>query len=363
MTLEGKGFFIWRIPNCENGDPDAIATLADDAQLTHVLIKIADTIYSYNIYDGVDKVPPVADALRAKDIEVWGWHYVKGNDPLGEANKAIERVQQLALDGYVIDAESEYKESGKAQAATIFMNRLRDALPDTSIALCSYRYPSYHPQLPWREFLEKCDYNMPQVYWLQAHNSGDQLRRSVREFQEMTPFRPIIPVGAAFKEHGWKPTPGEVLEFLDTAKILNLTAANFYSWDSCRTYLPDVWTAIHDYVWSPTQPGDITVQYIASLNTRDPDQLVSLYNQHAVHITSNRTIQGHTALRSWYQTLFTQLLPEASFTLTSTSGTGNSRHFSWTATSNLGNVNNGNDTFGLINGKITYHYSFYNITP
>ena len=363
MVLQGKGFFIWRTIACENGDPNAIASLAAEANLSHVLIKVADTYFSYNIYNGVDAVPPIADALRARGIQVWGWHYVKGYNPIAEANKAIERVHQLDLDGYVIDAESEYEEAGKAEAAKTFMSRLRTSLPDTPVALSSYRYPSYHPQVPWRDFLEKCDYNMPQVYWMQAHNAGDQLNRSVNEFQAMTPSRPIIPTGAAFKEAGWMPYPSEVLEFLQTAKSLNLKAANFYSWDSCRAYLPDVWETIRDYPWTtaPT-PLDITQQYIDALNTHDPEKVVGLYNPNAVHVTASRTIQGTAAIRIWYQSLLRSLLPNDTFKLSSFSGSGSSRHFTWTAKSSQGKVNNGNDTFGLVNGKISYHYSFFTIT-
>jgi hypothetical protein len=38
-TIYGKGFYIWKIPNCEGGDPAAIATVAQQAGLQHVLIK------------------------------------------------------------------------------------------------------------------------------------------------------------------------------------------------------------------------------------------------------------------------------------------------------------------------------------
>lgn len=362
-SLQGKGFFIWKIPNCENGDPQAIAALAQEARLTHIVIKIADGVRSYNIYEGVDLVPPVARKLKDLGIKIYGWHYIRGDNPLGEANKAIERVQALQLDGYVIDAEAPYKERGKAAAASKFMKRLREDLPDTPIALSSYRFPSYHPQLPWREFLEGCDFIMPQVYWMFSHNAGEQLTRSVRELQSLTPQRPIIPTGAAFKERGWKPEPTEVVEFLETARRLNLPAANLYSWDSCRAHLPDVWKMSSDYDWfHPPTPGDITEQYIEALNTRDPDQVLKLYNSNAVHITAARTVQGYGDMRIWFQALLFSLLPNAQFVHTGFFGTGNSRHLTWTATSDMGAVHNGNDTFGLYKDKITYHYSFFTIT-
>jgi hypothetical protein len=363
MILQGKGFFIWQIPNCENGDPQAIARLAKEAQLSHVIIKIADTIFSYNIYAGVDRAPAVVEALREQGIQVWGWHYVKGDDPLREANKAVARVKELDLDGYVIDAEAEYKQPGKARAAARFMNELREGLPEKPVALSSYRYPSYHPQLPWREFLEKCDFNMPQVYWMNATNPGDQLKRSVGEFQALAPFRPVIPTGSAFKERGWGSRSNEVVAFLEAAQSLNLAAANFYSWDACRTFLPELWEPICNYPWGATsQAPDITTQFINALNTRDPAQVAALYSATAVHVTGERTVQGQAAIQVWYQTLFNQALPEAAFALTGFSGSGNSRHFTWTATSSESNVHNGNDTFGLVNEKVVYHYSFFTVT-
>ena len=95
MTLTGKGFFIWKVKGCENGSPTAITELAGQANLSHVLIKIADGSYSYNVEpDGRDLVTPVVQSLHAAGIQSWGWHYIYGDDPIGEANKAIQRIQQ-----------------------------------------------------------------------------------------------------------------------------------------------------------------------------------------------------------------------------------------------------------------------------
>ena len=103
MSLQGKGFFLWKIKNCEGGNADRIAKKAKKAGLSHVLIKIANGIYSYN-YDWnlkIDLVSPVVKALRSKGIQVWGWHYVYGNQPLSEARIAVRRIQELDLDGYL----------------------------------------------------------------------------------------------------------------------------------------------------------------------------------------------------------------------------------------------------------------------
>lgn len=364
MALQGKGFFIWKIPDCEGGNPTAIANAAVAAKFTHVLIKIADGNYSYNYNrtTKVDLVPPVAQALRAKGIQVWGWHYVYGYDPAGEARIAVQRIKDLNLQGYVIDAEGEYKQSGRETAARKFMTDLRASLPNLPIALSSYRFPSYHPQLPWKAFLEKCDYNMPQVYWEQAHNPADQLARSVRELTAITPSRPVIPTGPAYGTGGWAPTTGDITNFMNKARELNLSAVNFFSWDECRAGHQALWETIASYSWGTGPvPKDIVEQYIDALNTRDPSIMASLYTQSAVLITAARTIQGTGAIIEWYTTLFSQLLPRGIFKLTGYSGSGSTRHFTWTATSDKGRVTNGSDTFGLLNGKVAYHYSFFTI--
>lgn len=365
MTLQGKGFMIWQIARCEGGNADAIANAAQAAGLTHVLIKIADGPYAYNKdkTTGRDLVPPVVQALRSKGIRVWGWHYVYGANPAGEAQIAVRRVQELGIEGYVIDAEVEYKQPGMDAAARRFMSDLRSALPNFPVALSSFRFPSYHPQLPWKDFLDKCDFNMPQVYWQAAHNAGAQLRRSVREFQGLTPYRPVIPTGPVYKVGDWAPTPVDVIEFMDTARALNLPSANYFEWYYGRTILKPVWDAIAAYPWSayPTPP-DITEQYITALNSHDANAVASLYSPQAVHITAAQTVQGADAIRNRFSNFFNQVLPNATFSLTGSSGTGNSRHFTWEARSSTSAVRNGNDTFGLLNGKIAYHYSYFTIT-
>ncbi|HSB65215.1 MAG TPA: hypothetical protein VLD65_01475 [Anaerolineales bacterium] len=366
MTLEGKGFFTWKIPNCEKGDANLIASHARNAGLTHVVVKVADgpTIYNGTWGDPKDYTTPVVSALRANGIQVWGWHYLYGNNPTGEANAAITRIRQYHLDGYVIDVEKEYKDSGKQAAARKFMSAMRSACPNLTIALSSYRYPSLHPQIPWKEFLEKCDLSMPQVYWMKAHNPGDQLARSVREFQTKKPPLPVVPTGAAFKEFGWQPTEAEVLEFMRKAKELNLSAVNFWEWSDARSgNLPGVWDLIRKYNWSERNaPKDICVRLIDAMNNHDVEKIISLYAAPAVHISPRQTSQGIDNLRIWYTQLFTDILHQGKFTLGTYSGKGASRHFTWTASSSKGFVRNGSDTLGINHEKINYHYSYFTVT-
>ncbi len=358
--LKGKGYYIWKLSACENGNPLAIAHTAHQAGLTHVLIKIANGIYDYN-YDpssGYDLVGPVADALHAKDITVWGWHYVYGDLPKDEAKAAIRQINRLPLDGYVIDAEGEYK--GKYTPCRIFMQDLRSALPDYPIALSSYRYPKYHMDLPWTDFLNGCDFNMPQVYWEQSHNPGAQLDRCITEFQTIiTPSRPIIPSGAAYCAGGWCPTQADIIEFMDRAVTKGLDAVNFWSWDYCRNKLPLIWDTIANYNWpsAPNPEKSVAEKYIEYLNLRTTDQILELYDDQAVHINHTRTIQGKHLLRTHYQEFLANISGSALFKLNTETGNDETRHISWEIFEGSTSIASAEETIGLSNQKIIYHYS------
>ena len=367
MMLTGKGMMIWKIPSCESGNASAIAKVAAAAGFSHVLIKIANDTRPYNVDgSGRDLIPPVVDALRTKGIQVWGWHYVYGYDPVGEAKIAIAQTRKFALDGYVIDAEVEYKLAGRETVARTFMSELRKGIPSTPVALCSFRWPTYHRTFPFSAFLEKCDLNMPQVYWMQAHNPDYDLKRCVSEFKSLTPFRPIVPTGPAYGEGGWYPSASEVKTFLDTARTLDLKAANFYSWDYSRLHLVPVWDEIARYNWpaqgTPQVPSaDPVTGIFEALNSMQFDPMLDLYAANAVLVTPQQTIQGNTNIRAFYGQMLTNLLNDGDFRIISKEKKDNTIHYTWTCNSKRGIVTDGKDTIGIKDGKIIYHYCYFTI--
>lgn len=246
MLPLGKTFFMWKLIYCEGGNPEAIASTAANAGLTAVYFKIANGKYPYNVSADI---PAIVAALRDYGISVWGWHYIYLNEPEAEADIAIQRTNQFDLDGYIIDAEGECK--NKPTQTVRYMNRLSAGL-NVPIVLCSYRYPSLHRELSWRSFLEKCNGVMPQVYWAGSNNPEYQLRRCFQEYNELysslnIPPLPMHPVGAAYREFGWQPTVGEILEFMNTAASLQLPGCSFWEWWFARERIPEFWAAISDY--------------------------------------------------------------------------------------------------------------------
>jgi len=249
--IGNKGMYIWNVRNTEGGNPGTIARLAVEAGLSHVLVKIADGTGTLNVRDGIDQARFVIDALRGVGVTVWGWQYVYGHNPAGEADIAIRRCLELSVDGFVVNAEVEYKHRPRQAAA--YMSRLRNGVGGLPIGLSTYRFPSFHREFPFNQFLELCDVNMPQVYWMQASNAGAQLRASIAEYRgSQFVQRPIIPTGAAFREHGWQPTPGQVREFLTVAKEL-CAGANFWVWEHTRR-IPELWDEIQSFNWAVTVP-------------------------------------------------------------------------------------------------------------
>lgn len=370
--LTGKGWFIWQVSRCEHGSASTIAEKAAAAGLSHVVIKVVDRTYAYGLnWLGKDLVAPVAEALKACGIQVWGWQYVYGEQPVDEARAAIRRANQLRLDGYVIDAEGEYTQPGMAAAAHTFMANLKAGLPaEMPVALSSYRFPSLHPQLPWAAFLEHCDLSMPQVYWQGAHNSAIQLSRSLAEMNDPklvgTP-RPVVPTGSAYGTGDWTATADDVQKFLAASQQAKLPAANFYSWDFGA--VPDnheLWNAVATYDWqagaSDLANDQLIKRLFNALNAADLAELGSVYAENAAHVTPERTLFGVGTIVAWYQKLLTTTLPGAVFTITALSGAGNSRYVRWTAFSRRGQVLDGDDTFGILDGRIVYHAAHFTVT-
>lgn len=362
--LTGKGWFIWQLARCEGGDPQAIAVKAKEAGCTHVLIKVAERNFAFG-FDQFkrDLVPPVAAALRAQGIEAWGWHYVYGDQPLKEAEVAVSRTRELGLDGYVIDAEIEYKHPAKFTSARQYMRALRQGLPDTPIALSSFRYPSLHQQLPWQTFLEGCDCAMPQVYWERATNAAQQLERSVAEFSDpklVGAVRPVIPTGSAYGAGNWRARPAEIEVFLSKAVELKLSGTNLYSWDyAAQPAHRELWEAAARFAWPEPQTEDIVARWLTALNSGNVEQLLALYQPDAAHVTARHLLQGHAALRAWYSEWLQTRLPRAAFSLTETRAIDNFRRATWTATTADGATVSGEDSLGLLDGRIQYHFTTY----
>ena len=365
MTLQGKGFIIFNLPECEGGEPASILAAAQDAGLSHVLVKIADGVNACGMdASGIDVTVPIVQTLRACGIAVWGWHHIYGNNPSAEASIGIARAQALVLDGYVVEAKDEFSRPDMTNAAYQFMAAVRPTLK-IPLAFSSYHFPNYHPELPWSTFLEFCDLHMPQVTWEQAHNAGEQLRESKRQCDALPNARPYVPAGAAYGTYGWNPTAEEINEFLNTAMAIDIPAVNFYNWDACRQNLPLVWKTIASFAWpAPSQVNllvsppiapldDFLFQFLGALNSRQAVRAAALYDSAAIQVWANQIRRSAPAIQDSYNALFTSLPAGIIFNISQAQVKDDLCLFSWKA-----GTLEGKTTLVLKDGKITLEYTF-----
>lgn len=257
---QGKTLFLWQVNQVLKGNPAAIAERAADMGLSAVFVKAADGIDPYNqrqlaLVWKDDVIGPLIEALAKVGIATWGWQYIYGFYPAQEAQRAIERMKKHPFAGWVVDAEAEMK--GAEGAANVYMNTLREALPGATIGLTSYRYPTLHPELPWRALLRKVDFHMPQVYWAAAHNPAQQLTRSIAELRALEKqlglnVLPIVPAGAAYREHGWQPLASEMVDFVAAVREKDLPGYCMWEWGcAIRAGLEDTLMELDDMKPAP----------------------------------------------------------------------------------------------------------------
>jgi hypothetical protein len=194
-------------------------------------------------------------------IAFWQYVYLKYN-PSAEAKAAIKmctKYKDIAC-AFLIDAEGEAK--GQYLQAPIYANALKAGLVPLGIpiALNSYRYPSVHPELPWKALRSVCSLDIPQVYYRNTDPIYN-LEKSYGQYQLMKPQMDYQPAGDMYYEYGVKPTPAAVKNFLKYCRDdPRFDMAIMWSADQCEV-TPDLWAAYASVVWPvegkphTTQPG------------------------------------------------------------------------------------------------------------
>lgn len=110
-----------------------------------------------------------------------------------------------------------------------------------------------------------------------------------------------------------------------------------------------------------TVPADITAlvtNYLQALNARDFDGLAAFYAPNGVRTGASGTAQGSPAIRAWYVDWLTNQFPGGSFTLTDMISQVDTStwSFMWNCHNTAGD-RPGQDTMGIVAGKLQYHTS------
>jgi len=245
--ISGKGVFIWHPSQICKGDPERIADEAERAGVVHACVKIMDGIWNY-AKKGENPIATVK-ALRRRGIRVSGWGgiYCKWYPKL-EAQTVADAIDYFEPEFFLIDAEdgAKYQFNG-ARAFTNEFSRLKPMFP---MGMCSYWYPPYHQELPWKEFRTICHFDAPQVYW-RGWDPVGKLQKSKKVYAAMTPRLPYLFAGGdLYFENNVKPTPTQVTMFLEACRDdPEIKGVLMWAMDQNET-TPELWKAFSDFEWN-----------------------------------------------------------------------------------------------------------------
>ena len=244
---EGKGAMVWKLRGWAGGDPARQVAMAQNLGLAWVSIKTQDG--SLRFWENPSNYPgnqnwhlmaPSVRALVAAGIRVngWGWLYGRSTDAetanldrdiaLLEAQATLDIAADMVALGadndFWEDAEGSYKEVppervGMATLADKYLDRL-ELTPALETALCSYRFPTQHGTFPFGQFAKRCDYNAPQVYFVEATDpqaGALQLKRCLAEYDAIKALK-TVPIGPTYLHAGWwRATSAQLRAFHDAA--------------------------------------------------------------------------------------------------------------------------------------------------
>ena len=228
--MKGKTMFVVNLLNADGGFMGHnIKDKLVEGGYSGVALKVCHGNH-WNTAHGKADVEKFMGLVRGL-VHVYGWHWNEGFDPAGEAVIASEAIDTYGLEAYMMDYEAPMKLRPEAQVPLLKEFRLRK--PDFPLGLCSYRYPSYHQEILWKEILPFFDFHAPQVYWVLSHNPAWQLEKSYNELKALADL-PFFPVGVACSEAGWEPTLDELDEFDEKVKALGFEGIQWFTYRGMR---------------------------------------------------------------------------------------------------------------------------------
>lgn len=245
--LQGKWAYVWRPQNLFRGDVQRAVDELKATGTSGVAIKVSNGWYAY---DQDALLHQFIMACVANNISVVFWSYIYLNNPTAEAAAAVKmctKYRDICV-AFLIDAEGEAK--GKYAQAPIFAAALKKGLEPLGIpiGLNSYRYPSLHPELPWKALRAVCNFDMPQVYYRNT-DPITNLERSFAQFQAMSPRLDYQPAGDMYYEFGIKPTPMAVKRFIEFCREdPRFDMVVMWSADQCEV-TPELWSAYGQVCW------------------------------------------------------------------------------------------------------------------
>lgn len=238
--LTGLGIWIWALPQCEGGDPRAIAAKAKRCGVSWVCVKAGEKSRDAQF------TPALVAALRTEGIECAAWWYSHPSSVDSELAYLRVLVERCGVRHLVLDAEEPWEREPndwskvrdwRAEAAA-FATRLRETVgPDVFLADAPWARPRSHGgPFPYAQFGAVMDARMPQFYWELAEAEGEPYAHFIAQADEQwasitasTPGVPVCPIGSLVDAKGVRHAPlSELAAFLD--RYAARPAVSLWSW-------------------------------------------------------------------------------------------------------------------------------------
>lgn len=231
----------WNTLDLFNGDPLDFLKFHISIGADAILLKFGN---GQRPWEGLK---PFVDIARLQGLKVWGWWFYYGYK--NEEIISAEHATSLGLDGFALDIEGQWESragltnKARRKKAENMMKDIKSRF-DGELALCSWWHPEGHPKTPIDIFLNYCDWNMPQLYWI-GRRSDEGAVYVVKTSLEMYgrlanwPGNKTIPVLASFgqsywsggKEYWWKATVTQMRRAYDAAITYGCPGVSWWSLD------------------------------------------------------------------------------------------------------------------------------------
>ena len=139
---------IWLLPEIKR-------TILEDGY-DGVALKV---LHGFRYTHTIEDMTEFFDKLRGK-VQLYGWQWNLLEQPEKEAIWVRKAVDEFKLNGFMANPEGSAKKNPAEMK--FYAKELKERFPNEAVGLCTYRYPSLHPEFPW-DCLEHFDYHAPQV--------------------------------------------------------------------------------------------------------------------------------------------------------------------------------------------------------
>ncbi len=247
--ISGRNMYIWQFRQVVKG-PSAIEKFlqqATDAKLDGVWIKIAvgASLYRKGLGTDLSLFNEAVAGLHERGLAVLGWHEPRCPNietALTEAENVTEYVDELKLDGLLMDAESKsgsnFFQGGEDEAYAyaktlhVFLHKA-----DKGLAISSHDQPSKHAGFPFAAFAANADCNAPQLYYGSSASVEQRLTQCLNDPANCACSSAVAPVGAAWVggDGGCRSSQEcaqRAVEFIALTKQYDFSGYGFWVWDS-----------------------------------------------------------------------------------------------------------------------------------